>query len=56
MTPPGLDVPPVANNVSPAATSASHAADLNLPAVPSEVKSGFLQDLPTLSSSKKPSA
>ena len=56
MTPPGLDVPPVVNNGTPATTSASHAADLNLPAVPTEIKSGFLQDLPTLSSSKKPAA
>jgi hypothetical protein len=55
MTPPGLEVPAVAANGN-AGASASHAAELNLPVVPTAVKSGFLQDLPTLSSSKKPEA
>ena len=53
---PDLSFPPLAAQSVPSGTSASNAANLSLPAVPSEVKSGFLQDLPTLSSAKKPAA
>jgi hypothetical protein len=31
-------------------------ADLDIPAVPSKVNTGYLQDIPMLSSSKKPAA
>jgi hypothetical protein len=56
--PPGMSggsdstVPPIANNSN---VSASHASELGLPSVPSSVvKSGYLQDVPTLW--KSPSA
>jgi hypothetical protein len=46
---PDLTVPPIVSNGNAPAVSASHAGELGLPAVPTNVvKSGYLQDVPTL--------
>jgi len=36
------------------ASNANHPANLDIPAVPSSVNPGYLQDIPTLFSNKKP--
>src|SRR5665213_190469 len=63
VAPPDVSVtapPMVANAVSAPAQSSPadnyQPSDLGIPSVPSKVNSGYLQDIPTLSSSKKPAA
>jgi len=61
--PPALEVPGTGEMSPPSLVTndvvtgtASHAANLGLPSVPSDTKNGYLQDVPTLSSAKKPAA
>ena len=64
MAPPDVSatLPPMIANASSApiqnspASSNYQPSDLDIPAVPSKVNSEYLQDIPTLSSSKKPAA
>jgi len=51
-----LSPPSIASGISTSASTASHSSNLGLPAVPTDVQTGFLQDIPTLSPAKKPAA
>jgi hypothetical protein len=64
MAPPDVSatLPPMIANASSVPIQSSPASanyqpsDLDIPAVPSKVNQGYLQDIPTLSSSRKPAA